>query len=230
VPKVDVNRLCSAFSVHHSHAIIGPMDGASTPGDDPTAGEQFTSAASDRCPSCQTPLASDQRYCINCGERRGKARFTAAAGAPLPEPKSAPKQPRQGGRGNGAATLVGFIAVLLLAMGVGVLIGHDSSGNKNTNTKEASTPVQIVTVGGGGTGSGTSASTNGSKSKRSKGKSSKSSSHTHVSKSTANAAATAATKAYGGGGSKISDPTVQVGQKASGPGTQNGKFTGNFFP
>jgi hypothetical protein len=205
------------------------MDGASATGEDTTTSEQFTAAASDRCASCQTPLASDQRYCINCGERRGKARFTADAGASVPEPQSAPKQPRQGGRGNGAATLVGFIAVLLLAMGVGVLIGHDSSGSKNTNAKVASAPpVQVVTVGGGGSGT-TSSNTKHSKSKHSKSKSS-SSSHSHVNKSTANAAATAATKAYGGGGSKISDPTVQVGQKASGPGTQNGKFTGNFFP
>ncbi|MFZ0388585.1 MAG: zinc-ribbon domain-containing protein, partial [Solirubrobacteraceae bacterium] len=29
----------------------------------------------DRCVNCGAPLSSDQRYCINCGERRGAARF-----------------------------------------------------------------------------------------------------------------------------------------------------------
>jgi hypothetical protein len=206
------------------------MDGASDHGEETPAGEQFMAAASDRCPSCGVPLASDQRYCINCGERRGKPRFTFAADEAEPAAAKSSKPPRQGSRMNGAATLVGFIAVLLLAMGVGVLIGHDNSSAKTTSTREASVPPVVVTVGGGGS---TSASTKNKSSGKHSHKGSKKSSsakHSHVSKADATAAAQAANKAYGGGNSQISDPTVQPGQKASGPGTQNGKFTGNFFP
>jgi hypothetical protein len=214
-----------------SHAIIVAMDGASIPGEEPPTGEQFTTAASDRCSNCQAPLASDQRYCINCGERRGKPRFTFAADQAEPATASAPKQPRQGGRSNGAVALVGFIAVLLLAMGVGVLIGH-SNNNNNTATKVASTPApEVITVGGSGTTASTSNSSTSKSSKKKKSSSgSSSSSKSKVSKSAATAAANAAGNAYGGGSSKISDPTVQPGQAATGPGTQNGKFTGNFFP
>src|ERR1700743_1398390 len=35
----------------------------------------------DRCVNCGAPLSSDQRYCINCGERRGAARFSLPATA-----------------------------------------------------------------------------------------------------------------------------------------------------
>ena len=38
-------------------------------------------AGSDRCAACGAHLANDQRYCLECGERRGQARFTAPAAA-----------------------------------------------------------------------------------------------------------------------------------------------------
>ena len=35
-------------------------------------------ASEDRCGNCGTPLAHDQRYCVECGERRGQSRFPTA--------------------------------------------------------------------------------------------------------------------------------------------------------
>src|SRR6202142_1526483 len=54
----------------------------------------------DRCVNCGAPLSSDQRYCINCGERRGAARFalpaaSAAAAEPGPSPQPRRERPRR---------------------------------------------------------------------------------------------------------------------------------------
>src|SRR5215831_8576095 len=55
-------------------------------------------AAGDRCAVCGAPLAPDQRYCLQCGERRGQARFTAAPvatpGRTAPAAESAPRSSR----------------------------------------------------------------------------------------------------------------------------------------
>src|SRR5450432_3902940 len=47
----------------------------------------------DRCVSCGAPMSSDQRYCVACGERRGKPRFSLSAGetpGALPSSELAP--------------------------------------------------------------------------------------------------------------------------------------------
>jgi len=124
------------------------------------------------------------------------------------------------------------VATLLLAMGVGVLIGHDTG---SSTPQRASAGVQVVTVGGGG---GTVASTAGtSKGKRS-GKASGAAlakkigvkpTVVHLNKKTVQQAAQAATKVFGKQGN-LPPPTVQVGGACShGAGCQGGKFTGNFF-
>lgn len=193
-------------------------------------------AAGDRCANCQAPLASDQRYCVSCGVRRGKSRFSlesmAAQAAPPPAPPAPPR--RHSRRTPSGVTLVTGVATLLLAMGVGVLIGHDSSAPA---PQRASAPVQVVTVGSGGTAA---ASTAGA----AKAKAKKTTSHTanktakqlgitptvvHLNKKTIQAASQAATKVFGQK-SRLAPPTVQVGQPcAHGAGCQGGKFTGNFF-
>ena len=93
----------------------------------------------DRCVNCGAPLSSDQRYCINCGERRGAARFTlpVAAAAPAePAPSSPSRPPRsRRPRPTQGATLVAGIGTLLLAMGVGVLIGHGSGSTKTVQPR-----------------------------------------------------------------------------------------------
>jgi hypothetical protein len=178
----------------------------------------------DRCTNCGSSLASDQRYCIECGQRRGKPRF------PVPGSEKKPDAPaRERGRrlprprSSSGATLVAGIATLLLAMGVGVEIGRNGGGT--TTTRQAAAP-EVITVGSGGGGTATTARTSGKKSKKTK--SSKSSKVTKVVVQKAN---DAASKALGTSAKNlVNNPTVQQGQSCTGgAGCQNGKFTGNFF-
>jgi hypothetical protein len=207
----------------------------------------------DRCVNCGAPLSTDQRYCVNCGERRGAARFTLpAASAASAEPASPPpsQRPRRRPRPTQGATLIAGIGTLLLAMGVGVLIGHSSGSTKTVQAAHA----QVITVnagGGGGaattaapttTASKTSTSGSGGKhsSKKSSGGSKGKSSKSHKSKpkapaapkatqQEAQAAQSAANKVTGGSDVNDAPVTVTSGQSCSGQGCQGGKFTGNFF-
>ncbi|HEX5853615.1 MAG TPA: hypothetical protein VFY36_11035 [Solirubrobacteraceae bacterium] len=108
------------------------------------------------CAGCGSPLASDQRYCLECGER-----CSPHGGAPLADPHSAelhtqappsappstpPQPPRippveRAAQQSSAATVIAGIGVLLLAMGVGVLIGR--SGNP---TQAAQPTPQVITL------------------------------------------------------------------------------------
>jgi hypothetical protein len=121
-------------------------------------------------------------------------------------------------------------------MGVGVLIGHDSSNNAPAR---ASQPVSVVTVGGSG-GTATTASTTAAK--NSKPQSNKSAaknagvSHPAVvklTKKSIQAAQTARTQVFGQGSSTSLPPaTIQPGQKCPAndqKGCTGGKFTGSFF-
>lgn len=122
-----------------------------------------------QCVSCQAPLASDQRYCLECGERRlphsdfllgGPPPAGGAAEPrstpPLQPPKGPSVPPRQSsGERNNTLTVIAGVGVLLLAMGVGVLIGRSGS------TKQSAAPTQVITVasnlGAASTGSGAAA-------------------------------------------------------------------------
>ncbi len=181
----------------------------------------------DRCANCQAPLASDQRYCVNCGERRGRSRFAADSFTTAPAPPSAPSAtPPRRPRASSGATLVAGVATLLIALGVGVLIGHNSV-NSTPKTVAASAP-QIITVGGGGgSGSGSGSSSSTSKGKKSRSKKTK---VVHVTKKVAAKATAAAAKALGGS-KALAPATVQPGGACTNgqAGCQNGKFTGNFF-
>ncbi|MCW2991124.1 MAG: hypothetical protein JWM73_1718 [Solirubrobacterales bacterium] len=115
----------------------------------------------DPCPSCGAAMAADQRYCLACGQRRTEARLDyleilrgdrapVAAGVPL----AAAGDARQ--RVN--TTVVASIGCLLLAMGVGVLIGN--SGGGDGAAVPAVQPAQVIKVQGGGAATaGTAATT-----------------------------------------------------------------------
>ncbi len=193
---------------------------------------------SDHCVNCGASLASDQRYCVVCGERRGKPRFALAG--PHEEAvqetvstasASTPRRPRT----SAAFNLIAGVATLLLAMGVGVLIGHNSSSGNSP--KQAAAPA--ITINGGGTAnaagsataptgssSGNSASTGG-KSKKSASSRSAKSAPTKVVVQKAAAAASKVT----GGSAKVAAPTSTVGSTCNTgeAGCQNGKLTGNYF-
>jgi hypothetical protein len=218
---------------------FGPASGHD---DAPTQPLSVGGGAGERCINCGAPLASDQRYCVNCGERRGKPRFEVAesaepAGEYVTVSSMAPPPPRRP-RTSSGLNLIAGVATLLLAMGVGVLIGHNSAGNsKNTGTPA----TQVITVGGGAaTTSGSAATTSGAS-----GSGSGASSHhgakgnggsSHASaakvapKVVIQKAAAAASKVTGGNAPTAAPTVTQGGSCSSGQaGCQGGKFTGNNF-
>src|SRR6188472_2833705 len=117
------------------------MDSTTMPLDDLPS--PLASTSTDRCPTCSAPMAPDQRYCINCGERRSGGGLRDAL--PRTQPVAAAARPRQRRTffASSSASLIAGIATLLLAMGVGVLIGrtgHDNQSARNTPAQ------QIITV------------------------------------------------------------------------------------
>lgn len=204
------------------------MEPPPAPDEAVTTPDLLTAAASDRCASCNAPLASDQQYCVNCGERRGKPRFSYQPQAPAAPTSPAPSRERRN-RAPAGLTLVAGVATLLLAMGVGVLIGQNSSDN--SKTVAAQTPV-ITVNGGGGTSAGTStAAASTSTGSKKSGKGAKNSAKsTHLTKKVVTQVNSAAANVVGSQ-AHLAPATASVGSNCTSgtAGCQNGKFTGNFF-
>jgi hypothetical protein len=103
------------------------------------------------CAGCGTPLAADQRYCLNCGQRRAGPRVdfrryllpSAGEAAPPESPPApaagAPPDSPEPGRDYAPLAAVGGIAVLGLMLLVGVLIGKG-------NNSAAPAPAPILKV------------------------------------------------------------------------------------
>jgi len=107
-----------------------------------------SAAAAAACAGCGAALAEDQRYCLQCGERIAPPSSVLIGGVPSSTAGAAPSMqtarvppgyspPRTAGgqdsgerRGN-AVTIIAGVGVLLLAMGVGVLIGRSGSSKSN---------------------------------------------------------------------------------------------------
>jgi hypothetical protein len=98
-------------------------------------------------------MAADQRYCLECGERRTPMSSVLLGGPPKsPEPAApsrAPGPPPQGPRApesawqrGGTLTVIAGVGVLLLAMGVGVLIGRSGS------SRSSGGPSQVIVATG----------------------------------------------------------------------------------
>jgi hypothetical protein len=117
-----------------------------------------TAAARASCASCGSPLAEDQRYCLHCGERTappssvllgGPPSQAAAAGSsaslvpPGFAPPGAPGAQGAGERRGNAVTIIAGVGVLLLAMGVGVLIGRSSA---STPSAPVSPVIDVATA------------------------------------------------------------------------------------
>jgi hypothetical protein len=126
-------------------------------------------AAAASCASCGSALAEDQRYCLQCGERTAPPSSVLLGGPPsaaaAAEPATAQLVPpgypppgvpgAQGGgerRGN-AVTIIAGVGVLLLAMGVGVLIGRSSNSKSS-----APLAPQVISVGSAPASGATAAS------------------------------------------------------------------------
>lgn len=111
---------------------------------------QMLGAHGEPCPSCRAPLASDQRYCLNCGRRRTGARVPYAdllAGrapdevlkpiAPPPPPPPAPA--RRPFPSTAVVAVAAGASALVLA--VGVLLGA-ATGDDQPRQVQAAAPVQ----------------------------------------------------------------------------------------
>jgi hypothetical protein len=204
-----------------------------------------TTASEDRCGACGAPLAHDQQYCVECGERRGASRFPAGQPAVEASPRRAraARAPR-GQRISSGTTLVAGVGVLLLAIGLGVLIGR--LGHNNPPVQKQA-PAEVVTVQGGGGGGGGTASTATTTASTTPTHTATHASHAAPKGLTGKLKAAAeqtapptkavqqkANQAAGkvlGNSSNLTAPTQKVGGscKSGQAGCQSGKFTGNFF-
>jgi hypothetical protein len=186
----------------------------------------------DQCPSCGAALAADQRYCLECGQRRGDPRLPFMDAVVLMDAVRQPQQPppppakkKRTGISPNAALIAG-VGTLLLALGIGVLIGR--SGHQEV-AQTAAAP-QIIKVGGG---SGEAEAT------ASKGKATTGGGAANAKTKKQKAAALKQAEAHPAaeevlkpaGDVKLAPPTVKPGDKceAGAAGCEGGEFTGNFF-
>jgi hypothetical protein len=144
-----------------------------------------------------------------------------AASPPAPAKKRARMSPN--------ASLIAGVGTLLLALGIGVLIGQT---NDSGAVSAANTAPQIIRVGGGGEEEPATASTGAAKSggaaKGGKAKKAKAPEKAVDKSGTSEAAAEVLKPA---GDVKLPPPTVQPGGKCESgtSGCEGGEFTGEFF-
>lgn len=104
----------------------------------------------ERCVQCAAPLAEDQRYCLNCGQRRAQARLPflevlaerRAEGLP-PRDASAIASTESGARSVTPLAAVTAVSAVVVALAAGVVIGHQGDQAKPAKP-------QVISVGGGG--------------------------------------------------------------------------------
>jgi hypothetical protein len=187
-------------------------------------------ASYDQCLSCGAFVTSDQRYCLACGQRRGDPRlpfmdavvFMDAMKQPTEAQSAPPSKKRR--RISPNAALIAGVGTLLLALGIGVLIGR--SGGE---TAAAPQQAPIVIKGGGGetsTASTTAGPTGGGEAKA-KPKNAVAKEKKQVADSGKGAEEVLKPKT----GVKLPPPTTSVGDKCEKgtAGCENGEFTGSFF-
>jgi hypothetical protein len=113
-------------------------------GEPQTVGLPVVGQEGDVCAQCGSVLATDQRYCLNCGWRRGEPRVDYEArmvnGTP-PTPPAAQAQATSGFQ-QSPIFAVGTIALLGIMLLLGVLIGKDDGGGAQT---VAAAPAQTTT-------------------------------------------------------------------------------------
>jgi hypothetical protein len=105
------------------------------------------------CEECGSPLDAQQRYCVECGARRGNganpasryfATMSKRARRPITGPPKRPPASR--------AAAVGFFALLPIAVALGVVVGRsDSGGSDEAALLKAlkQSEAQVATAGAG---------------------------------------------------------------------------------
>ena len=177
-------------------------------------------------------MAADQRYCLECGHRHGDPRLPFmdavvlmdAVKRPQQAPPPPPKKKRSSISPN--AALIAGVGTLLLALGIGVLIGR--SGNHSVASTAPAAPIVIHSGGGEGeTATASKGNTTGgggaanAKTKKQKEAALKAAEKHPAAEEVLKPAA----------GVKLPPSTVKPGDKCEpgAAGCQGGKFTGNFF-
>ncbi len=197
----------------------------------------------DVCANCGSSLAPDQRYCLACGQRRGDPRlpfmdavvFMDAAKHPQTlAPPAPPSPPDKRPFMSANASLVAGVATLVLAIGVGVLIGRSGEGDSGS----ANQTPQIIRVGGSGgeaeTGTGTEAGGAGSAESTANQPKSKTQAKAKEKTKTGSSGTSKATEeAYKPkAGVKLAPPEQKLGGKCD-PSvkgcSKSGEFDGSFF-
>jgi hypothetical protein len=181
-------------------------------------------------------MVADQRYCLECGKRRGEPRLPfmdavafmeASRRPPAATQPAASASPERRSRMTANASLIAGVATLVLAIGVGVMIGR--SGDSGSSVATAPAP-QIIRVGGGGEEAASAAIVDSGKEIGGKGeaKKAKAAEKAVDSSGTSKAAAEVLKPA---GDVKLPPPTVQPGGKceSDAAGCEGGEFTGEFF-
>lgn len=185
-----------------------------------TVRTSLATSAGEECVNCGARLAPEQRYCVECGERRGRSRLPFAGTLEQraqPAPAPPPKRPRLGANG----ALIAGIGTLVLALGVGVLIGRSGNASSGSKSSAVAPIIRIpatAATGTTGTSTATASASTGSKSK-------KASSH----KAPSRTKKSLVKQSVQPPGSNKPPPAVTVGSPGHGKGYKNGKFTGDFF-
>lgn len=219
-----------------------PPLGAATPA---TGLHNTVAGSGDNCPACGTPLAPDQRYCLHCGQRRGDPRLPfmdavvfmeASKKPPAAEAEATPPVPPDRRPFMSAnASIVAGVATLILAIGVGVLIGR--SGDSGA-TNAANAAPQVIRVGGGSaeveaTGAARKGKTGADKAGAAKPSSATKKRAAKKLETSSSGATKATEEAYPTApGVKLAEPEQKIGGKCdpSAAGcSKNGKFEGTFF-
>jgi hypothetical protein len=176
---------------------------------------------------------SDQRYCLACGQRRGDPRLPFMDAVVFMEAMKNPAQAqaapakKKSRKVSPNAALIAGVGTLLLALGLGVLIGR-SGGETATAPPQA--PIVIKGGGEGAAETPTAApttATTGGAGAKSKPKKAVAKEKQHAAESGEGAEEVLKPTT----GVNLPPPTTSVGDKcAKGTaGCENGKFTGSFF-
>jgi hypothetical protein len=229
----------TALNAHPSPAQPDP---ASTPQPSPVpaaahppataATHSMVASGGEQCPSCGVHVAPDQRYCLHCGARCGEPRLpfmnaVTFMDAMKPRQASVPPPKRKLRRLSPNAALIAGVGTLLMAMGVGVLIGRSNNGSSTAPT-QAAAPI-VIKSNGAAEEAGAAAGKNTIGGGGAKGKAPKQKKANLKKEAETQAGAEEVLKPTNG--VKLPPATIKPGGKceSGAAGCKHGEFTGEFF-
>ena len=199
-----------------------------------SASPSLVAGSGEQCQACGSYVAPDQRYCLQCGQRSGDPRLPFMDASSFMETSIQKRQPPapptttlpRKSRMSPNASLIAGVGTLLLAMGIGVLIGR--SGDHSGGSAASTPAVQVVTAPGAGAATGAATAATGAA--PSSGGATKKPKAVAQSQSSKASAANSILKPSAKAG-KLPPATVKIGDKGSGRGfnPKTHKFDGTYF-